>query len=163
MAAIIRTMEKKDIEGVQEAAATSWHTTYEGIIPRVVQDRFLSAAYNKEMLARRMERSIMLVAEGEGRITGFANFTPVNEMGASELAAIYLLPEMQGTGIGTALLERGMGMLPGLTVLEVTVEKDNDIGLQFYTAKGFTIVGEFEEDFDGHMLQSVRMRKRIDE
>lgn len=162
MAAIIRSMEQKDIEGVQAAAAGSWDATYEGIIPRDVQDRFLAAAYNSDMLVRRMDRSVMLVAEEEGRIAGFANFTPVNEGGTAELSAIYLLPEKQGTGTGTALLERGIGMLPGLEVLEVIVEKKNDIGLQFYSAKGFRIEEVFDEDFDGHLLQSVRMRKRLD-
>jgi hypothetical protein len=41
------------------------------------------------------------------------------------------------------------------------VEKENNIGTTFYQAKGFKVVSEFDDDFEGHTLQSVRMVLKI--
>lgn len=45
----------------------------------------------------------------------------------------------------------------GLKEVYINVEKDNVIGRRFYEAKKFEFVKEFEEDFDGHILKTVRM------
>lgn len=146
-----------DIEQVQAVAKESWHATYEGIIPREIQQNFLNGAYSDEMMERRMEHSLMLVAEAENTIAGFANFTPVNQQGQTELSAIYLLPQYQDEGIGSALLNTGVKKLENLKEIQLDVEKENIIGTAFYKAKGFKIVDEYDDDFDGHILKTVRM------
>lgn len=157
MEMIIREMQEDDIEHVQRVATASWHTTYAGIIPRSIQDRFLDAAYSKQMMRLRREQSLMLVAEVGEDIVGFANYTPVDEAGASELAAIYLLESAQGNGIGSALLAAGKQRLPGVKEIHINVEKSNTIGTTFYVAKGFQITAEYDDNFDGHILQTLRM------
>ncbi|CAD2079250.1 N-acetyltransferase [Jeotgalicoccus coquinae] len=146
-----------DIEQVQAVAKESWHATYEGIIPREIQQNFLNGAYSDEMMERRMENSLMLVAEAENTIAGFANFTPVNKQGQTELSAIYLLPQYQGEGIGSALLNTGVKKLENLKEIQLDVEKENIIGTAFYKAKGFKTVDEYDENFGSHILKTVRM------
>ncbi|WP_066287779.1 GNAT family N-acetyltransferase [Bacillus sp. FJAT-29937] len=159
----IRTMTIDDIPQIQNVAKTSWNYTYEGIIPKDIQDNFLVSAYNDEMMKRRLEHSHLYVAEIEGTIVGFANFSPVKEHGEIELGAIYLLPEYQGKGIGTALLSEGIHQIEGINEVYINVEKDNHIGRNFYDAKGFTLVSEFDDNFDGHILKTVRMvLKKLD-
>lgn len=92
---LIREMVKEDTKQVQDVAKKSWNATYEGIIPNEIQENFLKSAYNDEMMEWRLRNSLMMVAEADNTITGFANFTPVNEQGHTELSAIYLLPEYQ--------------------------------------------------------------------
>ncbi|MGG0644552.1 GNAT family N-acetyltransferase [Sporosarcina gallistercoris] len=157
----IRTMKSEDTQQVQKVAKLSWNATYDAIIPVDVQERFLKNAYSDDMMSRRIQNSVMLVAEQEGIVVGFANFTRVNEAGESELAAIYLIPDAQGQGIGTALLLKGMNFLDDAKTIVLTVEAENQIGKTFYEAKGFDVIDEFEEDFDGHKLQSIRMRYAI--
>ncbi|MBD7908427.1 GNAT family N-acetyltransferase [Sporosarcina gallistercoris] len=157
----IRTMQPGNIQQVQRVAKISWNATYDGIIPVDVQERFLENAYSDDMMSRRMQNSVMLVAEQEGRMVGFANFSRVNEAGESELAAIYLLPDAQGQGIGTALFLKGINILDDAKMIVLTVEAANKIGKTFYEAKGFDVIDEFEEDFDGHKLQSIRMRYTV--
>ncbi|MFX3622848.1 MAG: N-acetyltransferase family protein [Ectobacillus sp.] len=153
----IRKMEQKDIARVQQVAKISWHATYEGIIPYEVQENFLQVAYSHDMMQKRLEGSLIFVAEFAGGIVGFANFSLVTAKGEAELAAIYILPEYQGGGIGTALLKEGIKNLDGIKEIYINVEKENKIGRTFYEAKGFQVIGEFDDDFDGHILQTVRM------
>ncbi|MCP1158746.1 GNAT family N-acetyltransferase [Bacillus infantis] len=161
MTLTIRKMEPNDTEQVQNVAKASWHSTYEGIIPREVQDQFLAAAYSSERMLQRIERSHPFVAEAEGQIVGFANFSPVNKGGKAELGAIYLFPEAQGKGIGTSLLNKGIEELAGVKEIYINVEKDNEIGRNFYLAKGFELIKEFEEEFEGHVLMTIRMVLRL--
>ena len=152
----IRKIQIEDIQQVQQVAKISWNSTYEGIIPFAIQESFLNSAYNDEMMKRRIEHSFIFVSEVDEKIVGFANFSPVKE-GEAELGAIYLYPQYQGKGIGTALLKEGIKNLEGVKELFINVEKENINGTTFYNAKGFDAVSEFDDNFDGHILKTVRM------
>lgn len=152
---MIRKANKTDIEAIQLVASESWHATYEGIIPRNIQDKFLAGAYHANMLEKRLKQGLLLVAAINDKVVGFANFF-FDETDA-ELAAIYLLPKYQNKGIGTALLEKGLAENPQVISLYINVEKENHQGVRFYKTKGFEVVSEMTEDFDGHYLQTVRM------
>lgn len=154
---VIRKMVKEDIKQVQDVARKSWNTTYEGIIPHRVQENFLNAAYNDEMMEKRLSGSFIFVAEKGDKVVGFANFTSVNSEGQSELSAIYLYQDFQGEGIGSALLQRGIKELENLKEVYIDVEKENSIGKSFYDAKGFKTIKEYDDNFDGHILKTVRM------
>ncbi|QED47947.1 GNAT family N-acetyltransferase [Cytobacillus dafuensis] len=153
----IRKMTVEDIPQVQKVAKTSWNHTYDGIIPKDIQENFLKSAYNDEMMKRRIDQSFIYVSEVDGEIVGFANFSPVKEDRQMELGAIYLLPDYQGKGIGSALLHEGIKHAKDVSQVFINVEKDNKIGKAFYDAKGFKLVSEFEENFDGHLLNTVKM------
>lgn len=157
MSFIIREMNEEDTKQVQDVAKQSWNSTYDGIIPDNIQENFLKAAYSDEMMKKRLHASFIYVAEMENEVVGFANFTPVNDEGKSELSAIYLYPNCQGKGIGTALLQKGMKELENVKEIYIDVEKENQIGKTFYEAKGFKIIKEYDDNFDGHILKTVRM------
>ncbi|CEA00264.1 Protease synthase and sporulation negative regulatory protein PAI 1 [Metalysinibacillus saudimassiliensis] len=157
MSFIIREMKKEDTKQVQDVAQKSWHSTYEGIIPRNIQENFLKVAYSDEMMEKRLNESLIFVAVMENKIVGFANFTTVNNAGQAELSAIYLYPNHQGKGIGTALLHRGIDVLENAKEIYIDVEKENNSGITFYQAKGCKVIKEYEDNFDGHMLQTIRM------
>jgi len=156
----VRKMTLQDISQVQQVAKISWHHTYEGIIPRHIQDNFLATAYSDENMVRRVERSYAFVALLDEQVVGFANFSYVKDDGTSELAAIYLLPESQGKGLGTKLLEQGL-TLPNVRAIELNVKKDNASGMNFYLSKGFKQIDSFKEDYEGDERETVRMRLDI--
>ncbi|MNS77125.1 Mycothiol acetyltransferase [compost metagenome] len=153
----VRPMRPGDIRQVQDVARASWNAVYQGIIPYEVQDRFLNSAYSNEMMQARLERSLFYVAEVREQVIGFANFSPVREDGAMELTAIYLKPEYQGKGIGSALLQEGIIHSAGAKEVYANVERDNEVGRKFYEAKRFIRVTEFDDEFDGHILKTLRM------
>ncbi|RDW19737.1 GNAT family N-acetyltransferase [Oceanobacillus chungangensis] len=154
-------MKKKDIPQVQHVARTSWNATYEGIIPRDIQENFLNAAYSDKNMKSRLKHSIVFVAEVDGRIVGFANYSPITSEGTTELGAIYLHPEFQGRGIGTGFLQHGINHFSNVEEIHLNVEKNNEIGMNFYNAKGFEVVSEFEDNFGGHILHTVRMVLKV--
>lgn len=71
------------------------------------------------------------------------------------------MPEYQGEGIGTALLNEGIKNIAGVKAIYINVEKENNIGTTFYKAKGFEVVSEFDDDFNGHILKTVRMVLKV--
>lgn len=161
MSYLIRKMLKEDTTKVQDVAKESWATTYEGIIPPEIQANFLNAAYSDEMMEHRLKNSLLLVAEVENTIVGFANYSSVNNKGEAELGAIYIYPKYQGMGIGTGLLQEGIKSLASVKAIYLDVERENKIGKTFYEAKGFTVVGEFDDNFDGHVLKTLRMVLKV--
>ncbi|WP_208586334.1 hypothetical protein [Gracilibacillus suaedae] len=44
MTLTIRNMEHRDSKQVQMIARTSWHATYQGIIPSEIREKFLASA-----------------------------------------------------------------------------------------------------------------------
>lgn len=157
----IRSMKESDIGDVRAVAHASWHASYDGIIPVAIQNQFLTTAYGEVMMRRRLEHAAMFVAEAASGTVGFANFSRVRNDGTAELAAIYLLPNYQGLGIGTALLRAGIERLAGAHELTAQVERDNASGRAFYEARGFETKDEFDENFEGHILRTVRMTLQL--
>lgn len=157
---LIRRMKQEDISRITKIARESWHETYDGIIPRTIQDNFLAEAYNEKMLEKRYQRTPFYVAELKKEIVGFVNYSNINNDGSIELSAIYLHPQYKSQGIGSKLLDKGKQDLKPELIF-VNVETENVIGKNFYIAKGFQIVDEFDEDFDGHVLKTTRMVLKI--
>ncbi|MEK6190212.1 MAG: GNAT family N-acetyltransferase [Carnobacterium alterfunditum] len=158
---LVRRIQESDIEQVQDIAKKTWNATYEGLIPLDVQEKFLSSAYNDNRMQQRMEKSLILVANTSEKVVGFANFSRVTDDGIVGLAAIYIYPEYQGRGIGSALLNQGIKELHGVKEVFVDVEKENLSGIKFYEAKAFEVVREFDDDFDGHILKTVEMVLKV--
>jgi len=161
MGYVIRKMEQVHIKQVQDVAKTTWNATYDGIIPLEVQENFLKSAYSEESMKRRLQHSNLFVAEVEEVVVGFANFSSVREDGKVELGAIYIYPKYHGKGIGSALLLEGMNKLDGVREIYINVQKDNQVGKNFYEAKGFQYVKEFADTIGGLNIETVRMVLKV--
>lgn len=158
MAVQIRAMNVTDIQAIQAVARKTWAHTYQGVIPDAVQAAFLGRAYSKESLEQRMEKGVFLVAVQEGKIVGFANFFRYSATsGDVELAAIYVLPEAQGQGIGTSLLMAGIREMGKVSRVIVKVNRDNPAARRFYEAKGFRFAKDLVEEFFGHQQHLIEM------
>lgn len=152
----IRDAQSEDLRAVQRVARTTWDHTYRDSIPERVREEFVSRAYSTESLRLRMRSNVFLVALQDSDMVGFADFRPFSRTEV-ELAAIYVLPEMQVQGIGGRLLAAGLARFAAGTRFVLRVERDNAPALRFYEARGFRSTGEFEEELFGHEFHDVEM------
>jgi ribosomal protein S18 acetylase RimI-like enzyme len=152
----IRDAGFDDVREIQRVARITWDHTYRETIPESVRRKFVGQAYSADSLRHRMESNVFIVAMMGEEILGFADFRRLSETSV-ELAAIYVLPGMQGRGIGSRLLESGTGRFPPLTKFMLRVERDNTRALNFYEAHGFRRTREHAEEFYGHVVHETEM------
>lgn len=106
----VRPATVSDAYAIARVHVSSWRDSCRNILPEQV--RFLvdqSVERCFEMHAKGIaEHDISgVVAEADGRVVGFAVAGPSDrETFASELFALYVLPEVQGRGVGRALVGR---------------------------------------------------------
>lgn len=133
-----------DIPQIHEIAEITWWDTYREIFPAdVITDR-LDRSYSPFRLTQRIRQAdAFLVVEREGLVVGFAQYAR-REEGEAILGSIYVLPEEQGSGAGTALLVAGARALGPLHRLFVDVEERNWKGRRFYRDRGFRYIRSFE-------------------
>ena len=119
----IRDASVDDVREILRVVRITWDHTYRETIPESVRREFISQAYSTDSLRHRIEANVFLVALNNDSVVGFADFRSRSSTEA-ELAAIYVLPEMQGRGIGTRLLQAGIGRFPLSTSHVLRVERD---------------------------------------
>lgn len=81
------------------------------------------------------------VLEYEGKINGFYSLY------GNTLAAIFVAPESQGKGMGTALLNDAKNSRESL---RLSVYKENVPSLKFYEKHGFILLDEQVDEHTGH-------------
>jgi threonine dehydratase len=143
----IRTLRREDAEALGAVHVRAWHAAYRGLLP----DDYLAslttqgrAAHWAEALARPHRRlgTARLGVEQDGRVVGFILLGPAFEDAASTTGEVYALnvdPDYWSRGIGTALLEAGVGHLraSGFTDAILWVLSDNARARRFYEAAGW--------------------------
>jgi ribosomal protein S18 acetylase RimI-like enzyme len=103
-------------------------------------------------------REVYLIAvDDDESVAGIIFALPADD-GASrtvaEIAALYVLPERQGIGVGRMLVAAAADRLVelGFTSLNIAVLSTNEPARGFYEAMGGTDVGERTFDEEGHLL-----------
>lgn len=146
----IRPARISDALEIGVVQVTGWKTTYQDIVPEAYLEK-LTAEGRAEMWRRSMSspvpQSHWLVAENpEGKIVGFV--AGGRERSGStefpgEFFAIYILPEYQGKGIGSALMQGSAQIMirEGLPAALVWVIARNPFR-RFYEVLGGVPIGE---------------------
>ncbi|AZQ74217.1 GNAT family N-acetyltransferase [Streptomyces luteoverticillatus] len=167
----IRTMTAADAAAVAEIRVSGWRAAYTGIVPQGyldAMDPVANAAAHRERLASGAGPVVDAVAEAAGAVVGWACYGPCRDAGrdrppgTGELYALYVRPELIGTGVGRALwiaaLE-GLRKLAGHEGARVVlwVAKDNTRARRFYERAGCRPDGaERSEEYAGTAVPEVR-------
>jgi GNAT superfamily N-acetyltransferase len=144
--ALVRPMRDDDIEAVSAVRVNGWKAAYQGLVPAGYLDQLTVAedARKRRGYFAQADGSVEnLVAESGGEVVGWAALGPSSDDdrrdGDAELLAIYVRPDLIGTGIGKALMERVLIRCRehGFHRLALWVIEGNIRARAFYEAWGF--------------------------
>ncbi len=140
----IRPWSTGDLEDLRRVTWLSWTAAYSGFIPesdlKTYFDTHFSAGSLSALLADPSTKGF--VAEADGRVAGYARLFFHEGENRLYLAALYLLPDFQGQGIGRRLVEAAVryAVERHLEEVWVGVMVLNRRALGFYRREGFRFV-----------------------
>ena len=163
----VRPATVADAPAMGRLVVRAWQAAYRGLMPDAYLDGLRTedrAAYWDGVLRREDRRGVVLVAERDGEVVGFAAAGPSPDPeGAGELFAINLDPDHWGTGAGRALLEAVQAELDRMGFAEsvLWVLPGNARARRFYEIAGWVADGtERTADVFGVTVPEVRYRRR---
>lgn len=139
----VRTASERDLEAIRALLVETWHATYDGIYGPAKVTEITDDWHSIASLGRRLTRpnAEFLVADDGKRIAGVA-YAEVDPTGATVmLKQLYVLPDLQGRGIGGMLLEEVIESFSDAKLMRLEVEEQNLKAIAFYGAHGFAEVG----------------------
>ena len=162
-------MSPQDREGRAQVHYQAWLETYTGLMPESVLAAHTLEQCRKKANDHHYSNStntfVALDREDGDRVVGFGtlscraqDFVSVPEAG--EIAALYVLKEFQGLGLGKDLLERCIAWIPWPNVV-LFVLKGNDNAIRFYEHMGFRLTGHEIETSGMTELEMALEKKRI--
>ncbi|GAC1342276.1 MAG: hypothetical protein NVSMB29_13800 [Candidatus Dormibacteria bacterium] len=138
------TSPEGDREARAEVVRRSWEVAYRDIFSRAEIGRVFDGSLSLagDWTKRRSAPAGTLVAELAGEVVGVSNLALL-EPGVGELAALYVLPQHQGHGVGSRLWDATLAALGarGCTRMEVWTLTRAD-AWRFYAARGCTRLGD---------------------
>lgn len=159
----IRRAVATDREAIREVARETWHDTYDELeaatVDRVVEEWYaddeLEAAIggweadaDVELELEGLE-SALFVAEVDGELVGFTHGIVTDEGG--DVLRMYVHPDHQGAGVGTALHDRLVEALEAFDVdrLRALDLASNEASRRFYEGVGFERTAVSTVEIDG--------------
>jgi len=147
---------EEHLPAIAELADIIWRACYPGIIDQAQIDYMLAQMYAFDVLCDELHSQgirydRLLVA---GKLAGFASYGPGSEPGVMKLHRLYLLPEMQGRGLGSRLLQHVEGEVSarGARRLILSVNKRNAKAIATYQRNGFVIAESVVTDIGGGFI-----------
>ncbi|MES3675513.1 N-acetyltransferase [Halomonas elongata] len=141
---MIRTYREEDIDQVLDIWLSASIKAHGFVDPSFWESKV------DEMRDRYIPASETFVYERNDRIVGFYSLFE------DTLAAIFVDPDLQGQGIGAALLDDAKGRREEL---RLTVYRENAPSVRFYEKHGFVPLGEQVDENTGHA--EIVMRYRV--
>lgn len=168
----IRGATPSDALGIARVHVLTWQSAYQGLIPDSYLQT-LSISSRTENWTKQLEKPAdgtrYFVAELEGEILGFGTVGKSGDEDSSgdvgELYAIYVLPDKQGSGIGSALFDAGLDFLKNENFKSVTlwVLEANHTSRRWYESRGWQLEGGLKiEERDGFELHQIRYVLNLD-
>jgi GNAT superfamily N-acetyltransferase len=139
---MIEKASSQNAEEILSVINTSNRAAYKSIIP---EEYFREPALSLEKLLEDFERMLFYTYKSESRVTGVAALG-VESRGTGRIRRVYVLPEYQRKGIGSALmthLERKAKEM-GLTRLRVRTVEKAIWAVHFYNKLGYDLTDRIE-------------------
>ena len=129
----IRTAGRPDIDAIKDIGERTWPAAY-GFAGHEYVRNGLDTWWSAEAIERSLRDTTVLVADTGDGLLGVGNIDLRLEVPV--IWKLYVVPEAQGTGAGTALIAALLERAPGRAVRLEYVD-GNDRAAQFYRRRGF--------------------------
>ncbi|MDZ5697662.1 GNAT family N-acetyltransferase [Chelativorans sp. M5D2P16] len=149
----VRTTMRADLEAVRALLVETWHDSYDALMGRDRVSEIVDSWHSIPALAARLERprSEFIVADDGACIAGVA-YAEASACGKTvALRQLYVLPGLQGRGIGSRLLNEIVECYPEARRMRLEVAEGNVRAIAFYRARGFEEAGR-EADPQGSRI-----------
>ncbi|QQK78209.1 GNAT family N-acetyltransferase [Salicibibacter cibarius] len=141
---------QQHIEGIARVCTDGHWATYGHSKPKAYIERVVEAFYNYDRIRQEVTETSKhwggyFVALDDGEVVGAGGGGMTGDT-TGELFVLYLDPDRRNEGIGTKILDAVTIQQKEFGAIEqwVSVEKDNDMGITFYEARGFSYQYERE-------------------
>jgi diamine N-acetyltransferase len=156
---------EEHIACIVEIAEKTWRSTYATILQPDQMNYMLQAIYGEQELKKVMREASQkfLLLKDELGFQGFASFGVRREdPTVFKLHKIYILPQNQGKGYGTILINEIKNRLrkEGITTLDLNVNRYNP-AREFYMKLGFSVIREEDVPIGEYWMNDFVMRLEI--
>jgi diamine N-acetyltransferase len=161
----IRTAELEDINTIGYLAYQIWPIAYKDILTLEQLQYMLNRLYSPASLRSQMinDHHIFLLAELDGEPVGFASYSKTTQAGVFKLHKLYVQLNIQGKGLGKALLDAVIEEVSalGATALRLNVNRHNK-AKSFYEKQQFAVIQEEDIDIgNGFLMNDYVMEKKL--
>lgn len=163
---MIRKATVDDAESIATIHVRTWQIAYAEIFPA---EFLANLSVENRITAWRQQlsenTSATFIAEDKGLVTGWVSggaSVDADARGASEVQAIYVLPEYWEAGIGAQLMQAIEAALPPSPSTTLWVLRDNSRAIRFYEKLGYLADGAQDElERGGVKRWKIRLRKTL--
>jgi diamine N-acetyltransferase len=161
----ITVATKNQMPIVQELATVIWPETYGAILSVAQFDYMMEMMYSINSLEKQLESNkIFLLIEEENSFVGFASYElNIDNSNATKIHKLYVLPKMQGKGLGKELIQyiAKIAIATKNESLTLCVNKYNK-AKDFYLKNGFEITDSIVFDIgNGYVMDDYVMKKKL--
>ncbi|MEP6668923.1 MAG: GNAT family N-acetyltransferase [Chthoniobacter sp.] len=138
----IRSASEAEIPALRGLAERIWRTSYAMLLTPAQIDYMLGWMYSPETIASEMmEGTIWETAWLDEELIGFHSCSPEPQAQSLKLNKLYLLPELQGLGLGQQLLDRvhALAAERGARQVWLQVNKQNARAIRAYERAGYGV------------------------
>ncbi|MBP8250857.1 MAG: GNAT family N-acetyltransferase [Herpetosiphon sp.] len=144
---MIRRATVDDAPAIAHVHIAAWQNSYRSIVPDEILDNLAILQYTNRWQETLKAGKLVFIAEHDGQIVGFAQGDVAREPQISpytaELNTIYLLPDLQGHGLGRQLFDAVVESLKHEhRAMLLWVLKDNQAARGFYEHLGGKVIAE---------------------
>jgi ribosomal protein S18 acetylase RimI-like enzyme len=158
-----RRAHENDIPALRSLAHKIWHACYPAIIPAEQITFMLEWMYSEPQIRAELERGVQweLILSATNEPIGFLACETEAD-GRLKLNKLYVLPEMQGQGIGRAALEHVQNIArdAGANAVWMQVNKRNARAIAAYQKAGFDIVQDAVFEIGGGFVMDDYLMQR---
>src|SRR5262245_40729288 len=148
-----------DVKAIQAVLRATWLDTYSPYLAQATLDEVTTVWHDAALLEARIRDTNVFFAVAkrpDGEIAGLVT-AQCRTPGDLFIYRLYVRPDLQHQGLGTALYQATLSAFPGTRRVRLQVVANNQKGFAFWRKLGFTESGKHDETVAGETIRVTEM------